>query len=163
MATRAHSQAWLLTAVNAFRGGIDVYSSHLGEIYPGRIIPERIGAALDLLREVRDTAALNKEFSRISLVIPIGLVEILDVVPPPMTELSIIDTEVAAIYAFSREYFATFAGGREEFRTTYVEPLPWGDEFAIEYICGRNQSDRARGWEFSRDVWFHAPLALWRR
>lgn len=59
--------------------------------------------------------------------------------------------EPPSLYVFSREYWA-MPSDREEYRCPH-DGNPWGDDYVVDYVCGRSHRERNLGWEFTRTVW----------
>ncbi|WEK61150.1 MAG: hypothetical protein P0Y60_17895 [Candidatus Microbacterium colombiense] len=89
------------------------------------------------------------------LAVPWGDSVALDMELPPLDALPILEPyEPPSLYVFAREYWA-IPNDREEYRCPY-DGSPWGDEYGVEYSCGRSPRERTLGWEFTRTVWVHA-------
>ena len=86
------------------------------------------------------------------LALPWGDSVTLETELPSLDRVPVLDPyEPPSLYVFSREYWA-MPNDREEHRCPY-DGNPWGDAYAVEYVCGRSPRERDLDWEFTRTVW----------
>lgn len=102
--------------------------------------------AVGAMRDVHGVDVVPK------LAVPFGDVSGLDTELPDLGRIPVLAPyEPPSLYLFAAGYLRV-RPDREEYRCSYPG-APWGDDLAVEYVCGRSMFEREHGWEFGKTVW----------